>query len=74
MKATALALLLFPIVCFAQTTKPSTTACPDFVNKPQLSKAAYFESLRHPKPKDPTIASAAKKGMPQIHRFQMLKN
>jgi hypothetical protein len=67
MKATALALLLFPIACLAQTktavpsVKPSTTACPDFVNKPQVSKAAYFESLRHVKPKDPLVASSVKK-------------
>lgn len=66
MKATFLALLALPLSCLAQTNavtpaKPSTTACPDFVNKPQPSKAAYFESLRHTRPKEQTVASAVKK-------------
>ncbi|HEX8516775.1 MAG TPA: hypothetical protein VF868_11285 [Bacteroidia bacterium] len=53
MKAAALALLFIPIASIAQTGKPvaksSSTDCPTFVNKPQVSKAAYFESLRHTK-------------------------
>ncbi|MCW3071159.1 MAG: hypothetical protein JWO44_1049 [Bacteroidetes bacterium] len=60
MKAIAIALFFLPVAALAQTTaaKPSTTECPDFKNKPQVSKAAYFESLRH----KPATAPAAKKG------------
>jgi hypothetical protein len=46
--------LLFPVVCFAQTTKtpavkPSTTDCPTWNNKQQVNKTDYYQSLRHPK-------------------------
>jgi len=67
MKATALALLFLPFASLAQTTaKPSTTDCPDFKNKPQVSKAAYFESLRHKPVKAAPTASAAKKADPEL--------
>jgi hypothetical protein len=67
MKAISLAFILLPLASLAQheskTTTPakaSTTDCPDFKNKPQTSKAAYFESLRH-KPAT-AAATPAKKG------------
>src|SRR6218665_4071911 len=51
MKAIALLIALFPVVCFAQQTntsgtKPATDACPDFRKAKQPSKADYFRSLR----------------------------
>ncbi|MDF2435834.1 MAG: hypothetical protein K0Q95_210 [Bacteroidota bacterium] len=53
MKALFLA-MIFPVMCFAQTTKtptpkPSTTDCPTWNNKQQVNKTDYYQSLRHPK-------------------------
>jgi hypothetical protein len=66
MKTITLLLLLFSINSFAQTenkpaVKPSTTDCPTW-NKPQQSKAAYYESLRHKKPvaEQPGVVTKAK--------------
>jgi hypothetical protein len=59
MKIITLLLFLFSGTCIAQTTakpapapatKPSTTDCPTWRNKPNQSKAAYYEALRHKKP------------------------
>lgn len=65
MKALILALSLLPLISVSQTTKapaakPSTTDCPDFKNKAQVSKADYFESLRHTKKAQPVGASSEK--------------
>jgi len=62
MKALFLALTLLPLISFSQATKapaakPSTTDCPDFKNKAQVSKADYFESLRHTKKAQPSAAA-----------------
>jgi len=61
MKATAILIALFPIVCYAQknnsvtaTEKPATDACPTFKKGKQPSKADYFRSLRTVKRTTPT--------------------
>jgi hypothetical protein len=72
MKALTLLLLLFSINSFAQTetkpaAKPSTTDCPTWGSKPNQSKAAYYESLRHKKPvaEQPGVVSKTKAVKPK---------
>ncbi|MCE3278432.1 MAG: hypothetical protein K0S44_623 [Bacteroidetes bacterium] len=64
MKALLIAFSFLPVFCLAQaaktTAKPSTTDCPTFVNKPQSSKAASFEAMRHTKKAKPAAAPKAK--------------
>lgn len=62
MKATALIIALFPVLCFAQQTntaltKPATDACPTFKKGKQPSKADYFRSLRTVKKAAPNTNS-----------------
>lgn len=71
MKTASLLFLFIPALCFSQTeskapVKSSTTDCPTWKNKAQVSKANYFESLRHTKTaKDPQqLASVSKKEVP----------
>jgi hypothetical protein len=72
MKASLLALLFIPFASLAQqdskapAAKPSTTACPDFKNKTQVSKAAYFESLRHTKAAKVQPTASAQKAKPEV--------
>jgi hypothetical protein len=64
MKALLIAFSFIPVFCIAQaaktSTKPSTTDCPTFVNKPQSSKAASFEAMRHTRKAKPATAPKAK--------------